>query len=81
MKASRFHNRATPLRRSSIRRTDAALGITKSFLPRTAREIPHLAGAGVEHPALAAQVRAFRGTGFRGSEEPTGSARTPDQTQ
>ena len=59
---------------ASIRRTDAAMGITKTFLPSTAEPIPHLAGAGVEHRAIEA-IRArragFREIGFKGAEEPT----------
>lgn len=59
---------------TSIRKTDAALGITKSFLPTTTRPIPHLAGAEIEHPgleAVRAQRAAFRNVGFTGSKEPT----------
>ncbi len=59
---------------ASIRRTDAALGITKTFLPSAAEPIPHLSGTGVEHRAIEA-VRArragFREVGFKGAEEPT----------
>ncbi len=59
---------------TSIRKTDAALGITKTFLPSTTRKIPHLAGVDVEHPqieALRARRAEFREVGFKGSEEPT----------
>jgi hypothetical protein len=53
---------------------DAAMGITKAFLPATTRPVEHLTGAGVEHPGMEA-VRAahmgFRETGFKVSEEPT----------
>ncbi|HBY97007.1 MAG: type II glyceraldehyde-3-phosphate dehydrogenase [Ardenticatenaceae bacterium] len=58
---------------TSIRKTDAALGITKSFLPSTAQPITHLAGPEVAHPAIEA-VRTthaeFLGAGFTGAEEP-----------
>jgi glyceraldehyde-3-phosphate dehydrogenase (NAD(P)) len=58
----------------SIEKTNAAMGITKSFLPSTTQVIPHVAGPDVSHPAIAA-VRAthaeFKGIGFKGSEEPT----------
>jgi glyceraldehyde-3-phosphate dehydrogenase (NAD(P)) len=59
---------------ASIEKTDAAMGVTKAFLPATTRPVEHLAGAGVEHPGMEA-VRAahvgFREVGFKGSEEPT----------
>ena len=59
---------------ASIAKTDAALGITKAFLPRTTESIAHVIGADVAHPAIDA-VRArraeFRQVGFKGSEEPT----------
>jgi glyceraldehyde-3-phosphate dehydrogenase (NAD(P)) len=59
---------------ASIRKTDAALGVTKTFLPATTRPAEHLASAGAEHPGTEA-VRAahvgFREVGFKGSEEPT----------
>jgi len=58
----------------SIAKTDAALGITKTFLPATTSPIAHLAGSDVSHPAIAA-VRAthaeFMGVGYQGAEEPT----------
>ena len=63
----------------SIRKTDEALGIVKSFLPRTSRPIPHVTGMGVEHPALVAPAHAFRNVGFRGSEEPTDPTTTTEQ--
>ncbi len=57
----------------SIQKTDAALGITKAFLPNTTRPITHLAGTDVPHPAIEA-VRAthaaFMREGFKGAEEP-----------
>ncbi len=59
---------------TSIATTDAALGITKAFLPRTTQPIPHLAGAEIAHPDLAAlreRRAAFTEIGFKGSEEPT----------
>ena len=46
---------------ASIAKTDAALGITKTYLPGTTRPMPRLAGAGVAE---------FRAAGFRGSTEP-----------
>lgn len=63
----------------SIRKTDAALGITKAFLPATTRPVLHLTGEDVEHPgieAVRAQRAAFREVGYKGSEEPTGPAST-----
>lgn len=64
---------------ASIRKTDAALGITKTFLPATSRPVPHLTGDDIEHPGIET-VRArraeFREIGFKGSEEPTGPAST-----
>lgn len=64
---------------ASIRKTDTALGITKTFLPATTKPIPHLAGDDVEHPDIE-MVRArraeFREVGFKGSEEPTGPTST-----
>ncbi|HET9516797.1 MAG TPA: type II glyceraldehyde-3-phosphate dehydrogenase [Actinoplanes sp.] len=57
----------------SIEKTDAALGITKTFLPSTTRPIAHLAAADVAHPGVEA-VRArhaeFMAVGFKGAEEP-----------
>jgi hypothetical protein len=57
----------------SIEKTNAALGITKTFLPRTTQPIEHLAGTDVEHPEIEA-VRAthaeFMSIGFKGHEEP-----------
>lgn len=58
---------------ASIQKTDAALGITKTFLPATTQPIAHLAGPDVAHPAIEA-VRAthagFHDVGFKGAEEP-----------
>ena len=68
--------------RESIRKTDAALGITKTFLPATTRPVPHLAGADVEHPeieAVRARRAGFREIGFKGSEEPTDVPATTPQ--
>ena len=59
---------------ASIRRTDTALGVTKTFLPATTRPIPHVGGTDVEHPtieAVRARRAAFRQIGFKGSEELT----------
>ena len=57
----------------SIEKTNAALGITKTFLPATTRPITHVGGADIAHPAIAA-VRArhaeFMNVGFTGAEEP-----------
>jgi glyceraldehyde-3-phosphate dehydrogenase (NAD(P)) len=57
----------------SIEKTNAALGITKTYLPKTTQPIEHLAGAEVEHPEIEA-VRAthaeFMSIGFKGHEEP-----------
>ena len=57
----------------SIEKTNAALGITKTFLPATTRPIAHVGGADVDHPGIAA-VRAshvkFMSVGFKGTEEP-----------
>ena len=67
---------------TSIAKTDAALGITKSFLPRTARSITHLAGPRVPHPDLApirARRAEFMEVGFKGAEEPADAKPTPEQ--
>jgi glyceraldehyde-3-phosphate dehydrogenase (NAD(P)) len=59
---------------SSIAKTDAALGITKAFLPRTTQPVAHVMGAGVAHPEIPAvreRRAAFMEVGFKGSEEPT----------
>ena len=59
---------------ASIRKTDAALGVTNAFLPATTRPVEHPAGAGVEHPGVEAVQAAhvgFREVGFKGSEEST----------
>ena len=57
----------------SIAKTNAALGITKTFLPTTTRPIPHQFGPDVPHPAIEA-VRASHAecmaVGFKGAEEP-----------
>jgi hypothetical protein len=59
---------------ASIEKTNAAMGITKAFLPATTQPIEHVGGDAAEHPAIEA-VRAahagFRETGYKGSEEPT----------
>jgi len=58
----------------SIAKTDSALGITKTFLPRTTRPIAHVLGLEVPHPAIEV-VRATHAenmaVGFKGAEEPT----------
>jgi len=67
----------------SIRKTDASLGITKTFLPATTTEVAHLTGEHVEHPEVE-PVRArralFRSVGFKGSEEPTDAALNAGRT-
>jgi len=59
---------------ASIARTDASLGVTKTFLPATTRPISHVTGPDIAHPGVAA-VRAaharFAEAGFKGAEEPT----------
>lgn len=66
---------------SSIAKTDAALGISRSFLPLTAQPISHVLGPGVEHPAVEV-VRSshakFTAVGFKGAEEPTEPATSGD---
>lgn len=57
----------------SIEKTDAALGVTKAFLPATTKPIAHLASPDVPHPALervAARHAELRDVGFKGAEEP-----------
>jgi glyceraldehyde-3-phosphate dehydrogenase (NAD(P)) len=57
----------------SVAKTNAAMGITKTFLPTTTQPIAHVTGPEVAHPAIEA-VRAtraeFMGEGFKGAEEP-----------
>ena len=59
---------------TSIAKTDAALGITKTFLSATTRPIPHVGEPATSH-AAAAGVRArhseWSAVGFKGAEEPT----------
>jgi glyceraldehyde-3-phosphate dehydrogenase (NAD(P)) len=66
----------------SIEKTDAALGITKTFLPRTTQPIEHLAGREIEHPEIEA-IRAthaeFMSIGFKGHEEPVDPTPTDAQ--
>lgn len=67
---------------ASIAKTDAALGVTKAFLPRTTQPVAHVTGAGVAHPELPAvreRRAAFMEVGFKGSEEPTDAEPTPEQ--
>jgi len=57
----------------SIAKTNASMGITKTFLPATTQPVAHVAGPEVEHPgieAVRAQHAAFMAVGFTGSEEP-----------
>jgi glyceraldehyde-3-phosphate dehydrogenase (NAD(P)) len=68
----------------SIEKTNAAMGLTKSFLPSTTHAIAHVTGAEVPHLAIKAvhaAHAAFRSEGFKGAEEPTESAtgRQPKQ--
>lgn len=59
---------------ASIAKTDAALGITKSFLPATTAPITHVTDADIAHPGMAGMRAAharFAEVGFKGSEEPT----------
>jgi glyceraldehyde-3-phosphate dehydrogenase (NAD(P)) len=67
---------------ASIQKTNAALGITKAFLPSTTQPIPHVTGSDAAHPALEA-IRAthagFRTEGFKGAEEPTEPEPAPEQ--
>lgn len=68
----------------SIEKTNAAMGITKSFLPSTTQAIAHVTGADVPHSAVTA-VRAahaaFRSEGFRGAEGPTDQAAVQQSQQ
>ena len=64
----------------SIAKTDAALGITKTFLPATARQITHVGDTGRPHPApsgVRARHPEFAAAGFKGAEEPTNGDATP----
>lgn len=67
---------------ASIRKTDQALGITKTFLPATTQPVAHVTGEAVAHPEIEA-VRVgraeFRAVGYKGSEEPTDPAPTVEQ--
>ena len=66
----------------SIAKTNAAMGITKTFLPHTTQPIEHLVGADVRHPDIEA-VRAtraeFMAVGFKGHEEPVDSEPSEEQ--
>jgi glyceraldehyde-3-phosphate dehydrogenase (NAD(P)) len=67
---------------TSIARTDAALGITKAFLPSTTQPIAHVAGGDVAHPelpALRARRAAYMQMGYKGAEEPTELEPMPEQ--
>ena len=66
----------------SIAKTDAALGITKAFLPATTPPLPHVTGPDVAHPEIAAvhaRRAAFMAVGFKGAEEPADAEPTPQQ--
>jgi glyceraldehyde-3-phosphate dehydrogenase (NAD(P)) len=57
----------------SIEKTNAALGITKTYLPSTERPIAHVTGTDIAHPAaqvVKATHAEFMGEGFKGAEEP-----------
>jgi glyceraldehyde-3-phosphate dehydrogenase (NAD(P)) len=57
----------------SIEKTDAALGVTKAFLPSTTTPIPHLAGANIRHPAIekgVAHHAELRGADAKVDDEP-----------
>jgi glyceraldehyde-3-phosphate dehydrogenase (NAD(P)) len=60
----------------SIAKTNASMGITKTFLPKTAQPIEHRSGPEIEHPDIQA-VRAARAEfmkmGYKGHEEPVDS--------
>ena len=66
----------------SIEKTNAALGIAKTFLPATTRPIEHVVGGDVQHPGIEA-VRArhaeFMAEGFKGREEPVEAVPTTAQ--
>ena len=66
----------------SIEKTNKALGITKTFLPKTTQPIEHLAGADVDHPEIEA-VKAthvgYMSIGFKGHEEPVDPTPTDAQ--
>jgi glyceraldehyde-3-phosphate dehydrogenase (NAD(P)) len=65
----------------SIAKTDASMGISKAFLPRTTRPVAHVAGADIAHPPVerVRERRAFMEVGFKGAEEPTDAEPTPEQ--
>ncbi|MBI2765908.1 MAG: type II glyceraldehyde-3-phosphate dehydrogenase [Chloroflexi bacterium] len=66
----------------SMARTDAALGIVKSFLPATTRPIAHMFGPEIGHPAVEAARAAgaeFMDVGFKGAEEPAEPVATAEQ--
>lgn len=69
-------------RAASIAKTDAALGVTKAFLPRTTKPVAHVTSPDVAHPEIAA-TRArrspFMEVGFKGAEEPADPGPTPAQ--
>ncbi len=54
----------------SIAKTNAALGIMKSFLPSTTQPIPHVTGPDVQHPGIDSVRAGFFAEGFKGHEEP-----------
>lgn len=57
---------------ASIKKTDDALGVTKTFLARTTQRVQHHVAADIDPSIEAMQPPdAFRGMGFKGSEEPT----------
>ncbi len=60
----------------SIERTDRSMGIVKRFLPATSREVPATSFS----PAFDSVRARFMDEGFKGSEEPTDPAPTPEQS-
>ncbi len=60
----------------SIEKTNRALGIVKSFLPRT---VPEEAVHAAMGEALSAAEAGFMEEGFKGAEEPAEPTRTPEQ--
>ena len=67
---------------ASIAKTDAAMGIAKTFLPATTQPVVHVTGPEVHHPAIEARRgrrAAFMEIGFKGSEEPTTAEPTAEQ--
>ena len=69
---------------ASIAKTDASLGVTKSFLPATTQPIDHVTDPAISHPGMAAVRSAharFAEVGFKGAEESTDEPAPPKGTQ